>query len=126
MTIGTPPQPSEAYREDAERVAAERTARMQVAAMADASAVPAPIDPTPTTPGIPAGWYHDPTSGLQRWWDGTRWTENFAPTVIAPVHVTMVRGTNHTFHLIMSLVTVGLWIPVWIIVSIANSGARPR
>ncbi|MFD5213698.1 DUF2510 domain-containing protein [Microbacterium sp. NPDC058345] len=26
----------------------------------------------------PAGWYDD-GSGRQRWWDGTRWTENFAP-----------------------------------------------
>ena len=51
--------------------------------MTDATpAGPAPIDPTPATPGIPAGWYYDQTSGRQRWWDGTQWTENFA--VAAP------------------------------------------
>ncbi|MGK3950602.1 DUF2510 domain-containing protein [Microbacterium sp. K2] len=28
----------------------------------------------------PAGWYDD-GSGRQRWWDGTQWTEHFAPIV---------------------------------------------
>ncbi|UWF76875.1 MULTISPECIES: DUF2510 domain-containing protein [Microbacterium] len=27
---------------------------------------------------VPAGWYDD-GSGRQRWWDGTQWTEHFAP-----------------------------------------------
>ncbi len=27
-------------------------------------------------------------------------------------------GCNHSFHLIMSIITVGMWIPVWIIVAI--------
>jgi hypothetical protein len=40
--------------------------------------LPAPQDPTPATPGVPAGWYPDPASGRRRWWDGTKWTENFA------------------------------------------------
>lgn len=30
----------------------------------------------------PAGWYDD-GSGRQRWWDGTKWTEHFAPEVPA-------------------------------------------
>lgn len=47
--------------------------------MTDATpAGPPPADPTPATPGIPAGWYFDQSSGRQRWWDGSRWTENFA------------------------------------------------
>ena len=29
------------------------------------------------------------------------------------------KGVNHTFHLIMTLITFGLWLPVWIIVAIA-------
>ncbi|MDR2997814.1 MAG: DUF2510 domain-containing protein [Microbacterium sp.] len=35
---------------------------------------------------IPAGWYDD-GSGRQRWWDGTQWTEHFAPVEVAPVPV---------------------------------------
>jgi hypothetical protein len=39
------------------------------------------IPPPPPTP-VPAGWYPDPTTGqLQRYWDGTRWTEHTAPRV---------------------------------------------
>jgi hypothetical protein len=26
----------------------------------------------------PAGWYQDPTSGRQRYWDGVKWTDHFA------------------------------------------------
>jgi hypothetical protein len=25
----------------------------------------------------PPGWYPDPSSGVQRWWDGNQWTEHF-------------------------------------------------
>lgn len=31
------------------------------------------------------------------------------------------KKTSHVLHLILSLVTVGLWIPVWIIVTLSNS-----
>lgn len=31
----------------------------------------------------PAGWYDD-GSGRQRWWDGTQWTEHYAPAAEAP------------------------------------------
>ena len=31
-------------------------------------------------PSVPAAWYPDPNNGqLQRYWDGTRWTDNTAP-----------------------------------------------
>jgi hypothetical protein len=30
--------------------------------------------------------------------------------------------TNHTFHLIMTIVTLGFWAPVWAIVTIVNRG----
>jgi hypothetical protein len=38
----------------------------------------------PTTPATPpaamqAGWYPDPTTGHQRWWDGKAWTDHTAP-----------------------------------------------
>lgn len=36
--------------------------------------------PPPPPPSVPAGWYPDPNNGqLQRYWDGTTWTEHTAP-----------------------------------------------
>ena len=38
------------------------------------------------TLGTPAGWYPDPTRpGVQRYWDGTQWTEHYNPAVPAAV-----------------------------------------
>lgn len=78
------------------------------------------------TGSAPAGWYPDGT-GQTRYWTGTAWTDHVAAPVVvatpAPVYVTVDKGTNHVFHLLMSLITAGLWIPVWIIAGIAN---RPR
>lgn len=31
------------------------------------------------------------------------------------------KSTSHVLHLILSLITVGFWIPVWIIVTLSNS-----
>jgi hypothetical protein len=31
------------------------------------------------------------------------------------------KQTNHLLHFILTLVTVGLWLPVWIIVAIVNN-----
>jgi hypothetical protein len=31
---------------------------------------------TPGGPGIPAGWYDDPSGEGLRWWDGNQWTEH--------------------------------------------------
>jgi hypothetical protein len=31
---------------------------------------------TPGGPGIPAGWYDDPSGEGLRWWDGDQWTEH--------------------------------------------------
>lgn len=41
----------------------------------------APEAPPPPPPSVPAGWYPDPhgQAGLQRYWDGSRWTEHTAP-----------------------------------------------
>jgi hypothetical protein len=88
----------------------------------------------PTSPSTPAGWYPD-AAGVQRWWDGYAWTEHTAPAPqvapqpqqpqYAPVVVNNggVRHykTSHGFHLIMTLVTLGLWAPVWIIVGVMNA-----
>jgi len=79
-----------------------------------------------------AGWYPDPyTNGSQlRWYDGNVWTEHTyasAAPAISPVAqaqaeatvVTVVRQTpDHAFHVIMTLCTGGLWLPVWIVAAI--------
>lgn len=31
------------------------------------------------------------------------------------------KSTSHVLHLTLSIVTVGLWIPVWVIVALSNS-----
>ncbi|MEU2258130.1 DUF2510 domain-containing protein [Nocardia xishanensis] len=37
------------------------------------------------TAGPPPGWYLDPAaSGIQRWWDGVRWTEITQPRPGSP------------------------------------------
>ena len=89
---------------------------------------------------IAAGWYPD-EQGLQRWWDGYQWTEHVAmaqvpvpretprsavpsPSYAQPIIVNSgVRfyKTSHTFHLIMSVVTLGAWLPVWAVMAIYNS-----
>ena len=49
------------------------------------------------------------------------------PYMYPPQHIqqTVVmnnkRGVNHVLHLVLTLLTAGLWLPVWIILAIANS-----
>ena len=31
------------------------------------------------------------------------------------------KSTSHVLHIILSLITVGFWVPVWIIVTLSNS-----
>jgi hypothetical protein len=79
----------------------------------------------PNASPAPADWYD--FQGRQRWWDGASWTENWGPTA-APNSVVVVQqrqGTNHILHLLLSVVTFGLWIPVWVIVATVNSLRAP-
>ena len=73
----------------------------------------------------PAGWYDDPASpNVLRWWDGTAWGEQRAPKLAGPQVVVNQRRaykTSHGFHLLMSIITLGLWLPVWLIVGIYNA-----
>ena len=40
--------------------------------------------------------------------------------------IVMIRrkGTNHIFHLLLSVITYGIWIPIWILISIKIGGWR--
>lgn len=82
-----------------------------------------------------------------RYFDGIQWTENRAPMQrtqpgqqgkqapqqpiiiaqqIAPPHpphvVVYNNGTNHGLHLVLTILTCGMWLPIWIIVAIVNGG----
>jgi hypothetical protein len=73
----------------------------------------------------PAGWYNDPAgSGGQRYFDGLDWTSHYAPPpqpVFQSPYVVVNRGSDHTFHLLMTLFTCGLWAPVWIVMEIVSA-----
>jgi len=38
-----------------------------------------PVAPTALSSAIPAAWYPNPEGPGQRYWDGTAWTEHYAP-----------------------------------------------
>lgn len=94
-----------------------------------------------TQPAPQPGWYTD-SSGMsgQRYWDGRQWTHYAPPpppqpqsppqpTIIinnavgAPGPVVVSTGPNHGLHLLLTLLTFGTWLPVWLIVTIF-SGRR--
>jgi Protein of unknown function (DUF2510) len=96
----------------------------------------------------PPGWFPDPSGAAgMRYWDGVRWTnQRSAPTppivinnVVAPMQMyapppvyAVSSGPNHAVHLILTLLTCGWWLPVWLIialvdhrsVSVVHPGAR--
>lgn len=71
------------------------------------------------------GWYQD-SSGQpgQRYHDGRRWTEHFVPTApsapapVVAVAVSTGGGPNHALHAILTFLSCGLWLPIWILVAI--------
>lgn len=85
------------------------------------------------------GWYTD-AANIVRWWDGRSWTHHvqsaspqhlpLQPLALPPQQQPLIVNTgrpvkfyktSHGFHLIMSLVTLGLWLPIWAIMAVANS-----
>ena len=91
-----------------------------------------------------AGWYPDPSGRPgQRYHDGQRWTEHFAPPPLpypyppqpivpggyypqppaVAVAVSTGGGVNHALHAVLTFFTCGMWLPVWILVSIFNSSS---
>ena len=73
----------------------------------------------------PAGWYPVPEGG-SRWWDGTTWTEHRAGPVLPVVSYRDPLETNHVLHLLLSVLTCGLWLPVWFVIAWRNGEARAR
>jgi Protein of unknown function (DUF2510) len=83
-------------------------------------------------PPTPAGWYPDPGGQPgQRYHDGQRWTQHFVPTPptapppAAPAVAVAVSngGANHALHAVLTFLTCGLWLPVWILVAIFGGGS---
>lgn len=84
-----------------------------------------------TAPNPQPGWYPDPAGAPgQRYWDGRQWTHHAPPpapsivinnTVGAGSPVVVTNGPNHALHLILTLLTCGMWLPVWLIVAIAGN-----
>jgi hypothetical protein len=102
-----------------------------------------------TAPGpTPAGWYPDPElPKTERYWTGTEWPAQMsaddlrAATQFAVAdavrrgwrvetqtegQVVIVSGNrpNHILHLILTILTLGLWLIPWIIITIAGGEKR--
>lgn len=71
----------------------------------------------------PPGWYPDPAAvNTMRYWDGRSWTSQSAPMMAPqPVVIAASSGNNHLIHLILTLVTCGLWAPVWLLIAVFES-----
>lgn len=91
--------------------------------------------PVPPPPGVPPGWY--PAGNVQRYWDGQTWTDQTAPLAEPPAGMLVPMApppagpaawqppkTNHILHLLLTVLTCGLWSIVWGGTSIAHAGRR--
>lgn len=82
--------------------------------------------------GPPPGWYPCPFGDPAwfRWFDGRAWSAEHvrrrvpaAPVPAVPREYRVIyRPPNHGFHAAMSILTIGLWVPVWMF----NAGGRYR
>jgi hypothetical protein len=86
----------------------------------------------PSSPLPGPGWYPDPATGQQRYWDGAQWGPFAPPTAPGPLPFApppvpagvVVTGPNHAVHAILSILTFwmcGGWIWVWLIVALVNN-----
>jgi hypothetical protein len=84
-------------------------------------------------PAPQPGWYPDPSGGPgQRYFDGQQWTLHAPPpppptTIVinnnvgAPAPVLVTTGPNHGLHLVLTLLTCGMWLPIWLLVAIVGN-----
>jgi hypothetical protein len=81
-----------------------------------------------------AAWYPDPYGQpVLRWYDGAAWTaqtvdrQPSSPPAAAPIAIAVAGGGRsgiggwHVVHFILTIATLGLWLPVWIIHAIVGS-----
>jgi hypothetical protein len=72
------------------------------------------------------GWYYTNNPGQpQRYFDGQQWHMQPAPVVInniiaAPQPMMVIGGCNHVLHLLLTMFTCGMWLPIWIIFAICQ------
>jgi hypothetical protein len=66
-----------------------------------------------------------------RYWDGVRWTENrhaAAPLATATVvNNVQVRGGGDSMaglHIVLTILTCGAWLPIWLLIEIIKAVAR--
>jgi hypothetical protein len=103
-------------------------------------------------PKPPKGWYPDPTTGQQRYWDGIDWTDVVVTRVLSrderadrldaaiaelveyggriesrtSCQAVILSGSepNHVVHVILTVFTCGLWLPIWLIAASTQTVKR--
>jgi hypothetical protein len=79
-------------------------------------------------PAPQPGWYPDPSGGPgQRYFDGHQWTIGAPPPppIIINNIVAPASGPNTALHLVLTVFTCGMWLPVWLIIALVdNRSAR--
>jgi hypothetical protein len=86
--------------------------------------------PSPRHVAAP-GWHPDPTGvPLLRYFDGQQWTDHTAPQPPPQYHAPAMSnavavavangggGPNHALHAVLTVLTCGMWAPIWILVAI--------
>jgi len=79
-------------------------------------------------PAPQPGWYPDPTGGPGlRYFDGHQWTISAPPPppqppiIINNNIVAPASSPNTALHLALTLFTCGMWLPVWLIITIVDN-----
>lgn len=78
----------------------------------------------------PPGWY-TAGPGVERWWDGAAWGEQVRASQVQQAGPSKAvtyqpRRTSHLLHLVLTIITLGAWAPVWIVVTILNNLSRQK
>ena len=60
----------------------------------------------------PAGWYVDPHGGGQRYWDGVRWADHYAPSA-APAHAATARTDGDDKELVILGFALAVLMPIF-------------